>query len=182
MSLSEIDIIPADVVRVHQANFLDEQQIIHDKIQEEKRLRKEQLHNDYVRKGKKFAEIYNDFMKQKILDGINVLSESSKQYVKLNITNKAQFYVGDTSLDFHVVHYGGKPSFEGGKPSWKKRIPNELFQGLFKENQKLLLSKGYYLLDVSDSSKSFAIIIKLCLGKPSGYDDELPLWHGLNKI
>lgn len=135
--------------------------------------------------GQRFANHYEGIIKNEILIAIKLLMNSSeKNYVTLDLDPK-RFLESEGShifdfhrIRFHVVHYGGKIS-EG---KWKNRIPNKFFAGLFKSIQKSLFERGYYLLDISDPSKSHKFIVRLYLEKPSWYDDAPMLWHGLNKI
>jgi hypothetical protein len=151
---------------------------------EEKRLRQEFALQEKERKERIIIEAYKYRMRLAIESAILELMNSSVKYcTQLNLSLKERLSIDDYyGIDFHVVHYGGKPIFGPYGIEWKNRNPNALFVGLFKELQTALFEYGYYLLDVSDPSKSHAFVVKLYLGKPTGYDDVPVLWHGLNKI
>lgn len=164
-------------------------------LNEQKRLQilresdNEQKQEEYERKGKLFADAYKTKMINAILDAINDLKKGSNKFsVKLNVNFKEKLTIDGFTIDFHIVHYGGKPIFEVQESSksltlnWSKRTPNPLFAGLFKELQTFMLQKGYYLLDLSDPSKSHFCVINLYLGKPTWYDNAKLLWHGYNHI
>jgi hypothetical protein len=151
---------------------------------EEKRLCQEFACQEKERKERIIVEAYKYRMRLAIESAIQELMNSSVKYsTNLNLSLKERLFVNDYyGIDFHVVHYGGKPIMGPYGLEWKNRNPNPLFVGLFKELQTALFEYGYYLLDVSDPSKSHAFVVKLYLGKPVGYDDDPVLWHGLNKI
>lgn len=133
---------------------------------------------EFERKGKLFADAYKARMMDAIKNAINGMKKSSNKYsVQLNVSFGESLAVDESKILFHVVHYGGKPL-----TSWYKRKSSHLFTGLFKELQKYMLERGYYLLDLSDPSKSHRCTIRLYLGKPTWYDNAEPLWHGYNHV
>lgn len=129
------------------------------------------------------AELYKKVMIGCIKDAIKTLMNSGSFCTRLNIDENFQSLHGITTK-FHVVHYGGKPIYNTVKQKWDWycREKNPMFEGLFKELQTVMLERGYYLLDISDPTKSFGLVIKLYLGKPDWYDESVSLWHGFNKV
>ena len=183
VKMSSYDFI-ANIPSVREVHWQQRENEIKNEIaREEKRLRQEFAHQEKERKERIFVEAYKHKMSFAIESAIQELMHSVKFCTELNLSLKDRLFIDDYyGIDFHVVHYGGKPIFGPYGLEWKKRTPNALFVGLFKELQTALFEYGYYLLDVSDPSKSHAFVVKLYLGKPVWYDDAPVLWHGLNKI
>lgn len=133
--------------------------------------------------GYTFALEYLKKMDDAIAKGIQELNEHSNwSKVLLDLSFNMVLDAGETQTQFHNVHYGGPRAQLNGKKSWKNRVLNPLYVGLFKHLQQSLFEDGYYLLDISDSSKSFTPHIMLYRSKPSEYATEEELWHGYNKI
>lgn len=146
----------------------------------------EQARIEDKRKALLFIECYRRVLMGVIQAAVRELGNSSNKFcTQLELDARKHLFVdnGLSSIPFHIVHYGGNlvPT-SSGQYNWKKRESNPMFAGLFKELQTALLARGYYLLDISDPSKSFNFVIKLYLGKPTWYDEAPTLWHGLNKI
>ena len=155
--------------------------------------KKEQMIKKYEEKGKIYAERYRSYMKYAISDGIHRLSNAHemRECINLDIHPHDPLYLKINEAEgieepdeesekviFHCVHYGGKHT---GR--WTKRTPNPLFVNLFRDLQtELFNAKGYYLLDMSDPSKSNRMVIRLFLGKPQFYEKFEPLWHGFGRI
>jgi hypothetical protein len=155
-----------------------------ERVMKQKRLNQELVRREKERRDLILVGAYKTRMREAIQDAIHELMNSRVKFcTQLNLSSKERLVVDDYyGTDFHVVHYGGKPKFGPYGSEWRNRVPNPLFVGLFKELQILLLEQGYYLLDISDPSKSFAFVVTLYLGKPTWYDNAPVLWHGLNKV
>lgn len=135
----------------------------------------------YATVGKLLAEAYKDKVLSAVLKAIHSMQESECQALTLllNPKDKLQVVLDNKTFEteLHCVHYGGKP-----KTSWYRRFSNPCFVGIFKEIQQKLATKGYWLLDMSDPSKSFSFVVIISCVKPHWYDTTQPLWHGLNQI
>jgi hypothetical protein len=131
-------------------------------------------------------EQYRGYMYTKICDAIKYFEQSGNNCATLSIDKNCEFSVPSKNFSFlfHEIHYGGKRVYKNEGFSWKERKCDPYFHKLFKELQKIMYEKGYYLLDVSDPELSFSLTIKLYLERPYWYDTEKHniLWHGFNKI
>lgn len=127
----------------------------------------------------KACDLYKKDLEKHVLDAIKRLVKSGK-HVPVNFELRSkQYKIDDKVYPAHVIHYGvHKPNtryWSNRNPkTWERRgVPHP-----FKEAQKELASKGYYLQDISDPGKSFDIYIVLGSEAIQGE----PLWHGLNII
>jgi len=77
----------------------------------------------------------------------------------------------------HFVHYGNYSSMT----SWRERVPFCATRNVFREVQRELHAKGWFLLDMSNPARSFATVICLCGEKPTDYGNTR-IWHGLNVL
>jgi hypothetical protein len=170
--------------RIKNETAMEEKRLRQEFACQEKERKERIIFEAYKYRMRLAIEAYKYRMRLAIESAIQELMNSSVKYsTTLNLSLKERLVATDYyGIDFHVVHYGGKPIMGPYGLEWKTRNPNPLFVGLFKELQTALFEYGYYLLDVSDPSKSHAFVVKLYLGKPVGYDNEPVLWHGLNKI
>lgn len=155
--------------------------------EQEKEAKKARTEQEREQVGKLLAEAYKERLEDAVKQAIQALERSTHSCVRLDLNSHEELEavlphkIVKTKL--HCPHYGGKPKLSpSGQVLWKKRDENSLFVGLFKELQTELEARGYWLLDISDSSKSFDFIVKLYCEKPEWYDSTEPLWHGLNKI
>lgn len=171
-----------DLANIQQENKERKEQ---EKEAREARLQQAQQEREQV--GKLLAEAYKRRLVSSVERAIQALKQSRFSSVRLDLNSHEELEavlphkIVKTKL--HCPHYGGKPKLSpSGQVLWKKRDENSLFVGLFKELQTELEAHGYWLLDISDSSKSFDFIVKLYCEKPEWYDSTEPLWHGLNKI
>lgn len=123
----------------------------------------------------------DDFMYQ-IRDAIDdlVLTKEPVRPVRLDVAFLRQKYYEGVNKNYpaHVIHYGANK----GSSHWMQRDPDTWtkhgVQPPFKELQKGLLEKGYFLQDLSDPEESRTIYIVIGIKKVEGK----PLWHGLNII
>ena len=146
-------------------------------------------------RSKKAAEAYFQLIQEAVLKAYNKsfekimrkqectcinLAISLKSIIDLESDDKSHKW----QVPIHEVHYGGKMEHNhGSKPFWTRRVKNPDFENLFKGFQRdVYHQRGFYLLDVSDSSKGFGTYIRLYFQKPVDYDTSSPLWHGLNKL
>lgn len=126
---------------------------------------------------KKNVDAYNTLMFSKIKNAIEVLKQNpEKKYARLELHSHLSLNE-ETKTHFHIVHYGGTKN-----GSWFNRHINPTYEHVFKNLQRKLFEKGYYLLDISDPSKSFKLNIALYPEKPKWYDTPHILWHNYNKI
>ena len=126
----------------------------------------EQVRNEYIK-----------FLLDTCCDAIKEMTENGRFSAILPIDFDKIIIVNTSKYKFHSIHYGFVDEF------WNQRIPfNKNKESPFKEVQKQLYEKGYYLLDNSNPSRSFRTVITLFASKPKNYDLTTVLWHGLNKI
>ena len=119
---------------------------------------------------KEIAGAYINSMKNAFYEALNTMR---KEYSTLAIFYPLDLrhYMPDCKLTFIEVHHN---KYDDEYYEDEECI-SPIFKNLFKDIQKELFQKGYYLLQ---SDKNFI----LSIGKPDGYDKEPVLWHGFNKI
>lgn len=125
------------------------------------------------------ANAYIAYMEKKIIEAIRELKKYPSVSKKLNIDSfNEDICFEETKIHFHTIHYGG-PYYNG---KWNLRNIYEDYKNLFRILQAEMFSKGYFLLDLSDNSKSFNPVIVLFVSKPLSYDNHSTLWHYYNKL
>jgi hypothetical protein len=114
-------------------------------------------------------EFYNDLHDALI----KCMSAAERNYYILFFDETKRF----AGVPAHVYLYGHKP----GK-NWQKRtrIP-EIEKMPFKRLQDAFKAEGWYLIEVSNPSKGFNTLFKICTFFPES-DVKEKLWHGNNVI
>jgi len=126
----------------------------------------------------KFASCYINTIFLAITNAIHKMKTSNRKSIILNLTSFQELVVEMNmkipinKIPFHIVHYKG--SRINGQ--WKMRNINLEFSDLFRQVQRIMYKKGYFLLDTSDPSKSHN------LGEPSNYSSMPKCWHDYNKL
>lgn len=124
-----------------------------------------------------FASCYMNYMYEKISDAISKLQTTMRKSIVLNCVPTHSFGVvtenGPRYHPFHRIHYG--PILNH---NWRLRKYVPEFHFLFRKLQQIMFSKGYWLLDLSDPSKSHQLRIVLFVEKPPNYSTIPELWHG----
>lgn len=136
-------------------------------------------------------DTYMTLMRKKLRGCIGCLNARSDfTYANVKVDPNAELIVtlDDGSVrkyKFHSVHYGPlriKHGTAGTQRHWRSR--DNIYDRLgvyppFRVLQVEMLNSGYYLMDVSDPSKSKRMIINLYRNKPAF---PLKLWHGYGVI
>jgi hypothetical protein len=127
------------------------------------------------------VDIYNKFMFNAIKKAQEEMINTGHTLVFLNFYDD----IFKKCQNFKVIHYGELPVNCCIEKNWNSRTINPIYKGLFKEIQKKMWEKNFYLLDttnIADINKYKGISILLSINKPPFYDitDKLP--HGYNKL
>ncbi|CAH6421002.1 Hypothetical protein KVN_LOCUS98 [uncultured virus] len=126
-----------------------------------------------IKKITECSEAYFNIIIKFCAVGIDKLKNGTNKSIKISELNGDHIFNGIPSHVLHYGHYKGKNNFTSRKEDFECERP-------FIRAQKILLEKGYYLLDESDPSVGFKMIIKLYCEKPNDLQTRKSLWHGLN--
>ena len=166
-----MSLIPSDLFKID-IPILEQENII---ISNEDRQQFIEMNNKFIKEG---YDTYVNILKNEIYKVIDNVRSGKITRVNINMDNIIDVTIDDKNrkFPFHFFHYGKK----GIK--WDERtqpwIELDKPQFPFKELQKALLEKKFYLYDMSDRTMSAGLYIYLS-------PKELPnkkLWHGFDKI
>ena len=126
-----------------------------------------------------FIQQYMKVMIDAIKYSINHLKWTNKKFTNLRVDFNSQLAFDENhSRSFHSIHYGFI-----NKQSWSNRTlyvpPKEM---PFRVIQRLMLEKGFYVLDESDGSKSFTPCIRIYVEPPADLKQRQKLWHKMNVL